>query len=49
VGDGTDAYRVLVGKHEGKEIIWKTPGLDGRIIVKRIFRKCDGKALTGLT
>jgi hypothetical protein len=24
------------------------PGIDGRIIIKRIFRKWDGKALTGL-
>jgi len=36
-----DAYRVLVGKSEGKDH-FKEPGLDRRIILKWIFRKWDG-------
>jgi len=37
----------LVGKSEGKRPIGRH-GVDGRIILKRIFRKLDGEALTGL-
>jgi hypothetical protein len=35
------AYRVLVGKPEGKNHL-KTPGLDVSIILRWIFRKCEG-------
>jgi len=34
------AYRVLVGKPEGKEPL-KDPGIDGRIILRWIFRDGD--------
>jgi hypothetical protein len=40
------AYRVLVGKPEGKGHFEEDPGLDGRIILRRISRR-DGKAWTG--
>jgi len=35
------AYRVLVGKPEGKRPLGR-PGIDGRIILKLIFRKLGG-------
>ena len=34
-----NAYRILVGKHEGKIVL----GLYGRIILKRVVRKYDRK------
>ena len=36
-------YRVLVGKPEGKRV----PGVDGRIILRWIFRKWDVGVWTG--
>jgi hypothetical protein len=39
-------YRVLVGKPEGK-IHLKDPGVDGRIILRWIFRKLDVGVWTG--
>jgi hypothetical protein len=39
-------YRVLVGKPEGSNHL-EDPGIDGRIIVRRIFRKWDVVAGTG--
>ena len=33
-------YRVLMGKHEGKRPLG-SPGVDGRIILRWIFRKWD--------
>jgi hypothetical protein len=36
-----DAYRILVGKPEGKRLFLRA-GVDGRIILKWIFEKCDG-------
>jgi hypothetical protein len=33
-------YMVLVGKHEGKSH-WGDPDVDGRIILRWIFRKFD--------
>ena len=35
------AHRVLVGKPEGKTFL-EDPGIDGRIILRWIFRKGDG-------
>jgi hypothetical protein len=38
--EGRGVYRVLVRKPEGKDHCGD-PGVDGRIILKRIFRKWD--------
>jgi hypothetical protein len=38
IGEMREVYRVLVGKTEGKRPIEK-PGVDGRIILRWIFRK----------
>jgi hypothetical protein len=47
VENSRGAYRVLVGKPEGKDHL-EDLGEDGRIIVKYISKKWDGEALTGL-
>jgi hypothetical protein len=39
-------YRVLVGKPEGKRSIGR-PRVDGRIILRRIFRKWDVRVWNG--
>ena len=39
-GERRDVYRFWVGKREGKNHL-RDPGLDGRIIVRWIFRKLD--------
>jgi hypothetical protein len=39
-GEGECVYRILVGKPEGKSH-WGDPSLDGRIILRKIFRKWD--------
>jgi hypothetical protein len=41
-------YRVLVGKPEGKRPLGD-PGVDGRIILRWIFRKWDVGVWTGLS
>jgi hypothetical protein len=46
-GKRRGAYGVLVGKPEGKRPL-SDPGLNGMIILKRIFRKWDWEAQTGL-
>jgi hypothetical protein len=48
MGEGRDVYRVLVGKLEGKSHL-VDPGVDGRIILRRIFRKWDVGVWTGLS
>ena len=40
VGERRGAYRILVEKPEGKNHL-KDPGVDGKIILRRIFRKWD--------
>jgi hypothetical protein len=47
MGEGTGAYRILVGRPEGRNQL-EDPGVDGRIILKWIFKKWDGEAWTGL-
>jgi len=41
MGEKRAAYRVLVGKPEGKDHL-KDPGVHGRIILRGIFRKWEG-------
>jgi hypothetical protein len=41
MGEGRDVHRVLVGKPEGTKR-WGDPDVDGRIILRRIFRKWEG-------
>jgi hypothetical protein len=38
MGEGRDAYRVLVGRPEGRSHL-EDPGVDGRIILKWMFKK----------
>jgi hypothetical protein len=44
---GRGAYRILVGRPEGRNH-FEDPGIDGRIILKWIFKKWDGWAWGGL-
>ena len=41
IGKRRDVYGILVAKYEGK----RDPGIDGRIILRRIFRKWDVEGL----
>jgi hypothetical protein len=42
MGEGRGAYRILVGRPEGRNHL-EDPGIvDGRIILKLIFKKWDG-------
>ena len=45
-GERRGAYRVILGKHERADHLEDT-GVDGRIILKRIFEKLVGRARTG--
>jgi hypothetical protein len=47
MGEGRGAYRILVGRPEGRNHL-EDPGVDGRIILKWIFKKWDGRMWTGL-
>jgi len=46
MGERRDVYSVLVRKPEGKRQLGR-PGVDGRIILRWIFRKWDVRAWTG--
>jgi len=46
MGEGRGVHRVLVGKPEGKRP-WGDPDIDGRIILRWIFRKWEGVVGTG--
>ena len=46
-GQRKDAYRFRVGKSKGKRP-FRRPSVDGKIILKLIFKVWDGKAWTGL-
>jgi len=46
MGERRGVYRVLMGKPEGKSHS-EDPGVDGRIILRWIFRKWDVGAWTG--
>jgi hypothetical protein len=47
VGKGRSAYRILMGRPEGRRPL-EEQGVDGRIILKRIFDKWDERAWTEL-
>jgi len=46
MGERRGVYKVLVGKPEGKNHL-RDPVLDGRIILRWIFRKWDVRVWTG--
>jgi len=46
MGEGTGVYRISVGKPEGKRPL-EDPGVDGRKILRWIFRKWDVGTWTG--
>jgi hypothetical protein len=47
MGKGRGVYKVLVGKPEGKNN-WGDESVDGRIILRWIFKKWDVGVWTGL-
>ena len=46
MGERRYAYRALMGKPEGRRPLERS-GVDGRIILKLIFERLDGRAWTG--
>ena len=48
MGEERGAYRVLVGKPEGKRDHWRDLGVDGWIILGWISRRLDVGMWTGL-
>jgi len=46
MGEGRGVYRVLVGQPEGKRPLGR-PGVDGRVILRWLFRKWDVEVWTG--
>jgi len=46
-GGGERMHRVLVGKPERERDHWGDPDVDGRIILRWIFRKWEGIVGTG--
>ena len=46
MGEGRGVHRVLVGKPEGKRSLGR-PRLNGRIVLRWIFRKLEGVVGTG--
>jgi hypothetical protein len=47
--EGRVVYSVLVGKNLRERDYWGDPGIDGRIILRRNFRKWDEGVWTGLS
>jgi hypothetical protein len=47
VGEERVVHRVLVGKPEGKRPFWQDQDVDGRIILRFIFKKLEGVVGTG--
>ena len=43
MGETRGVYRVLVERTDDKETTWKNPGVEGRIILRWIFKKWDGE------
>jgi hypothetical protein len=47
MGEGRGTYRILVGRPEERNHL-EDRGVDGRIIIKWLFKEWDGGAWTGL-